>query len=366
MSGTEGSGDMSFGGDCRYRPVSLDEENLAAKGFSRYGERYPELFLKSSDYEKSQLDEHFRSYASHLQESLAVDDDAFFLDYIRWARVFLESLHFPPAILERSLVAFSDVLHQELPGEQDPKAQEYITRARTLLSAPPREDPSFIREDNPLAAQARAYLSALVAANQEDARVLIIGMLDMGVPVRDLYRHIFQPALQETGRLWQVRKVSVAEEHYITDTTRLFIALLYNRMREESRKQARKGRRLVAASVSGEFHDIGIRMVADFFEMDGWDTLYTGANTPAPSVVAMIRDYHADAIAISATIPVHVSRVYELVQAIRADPDTTETCIIAGGYPFSLVPNLWKCIGADAGAASADEAVEKANRLVFS
>lgn len=357
---------MSFGGDCLYRPVSLDEENLAAKGFSRYGERYPELLLKSSDYEKSQLDEHFRSYARYLQESLAVGDDAFFLDYIRWARVSLESLHFPPTILERSLVAFSDVLHQELPEDQGSKAQEYIMRSRALLSAPPREDPSFIRDDNPLAAQARAYLSALVAANREDARVLLMGLLDQNVPVRDLYRYIFQPALQETGRLWQIHQVSVAEEHYITDTTRLFIALLYTRMREESRTQARNGRRLVATSVSGEFHDIGIRMVADFFEMDGWDTLYTGADTPAPSVVAMIRDHHADAIAISATIPVHVSRVYELVRAIRADPNTARTPVIAGGYPFSLVPNLWKCIGADAGAASADEAVEKVNRLVFS
>lgn len=357
---------MSAVGDCLYQPVSLDEENLAATAFSRYRERYPELLLKSSDYEKNQIDEHFRSYARYLQESLAVDDDAFFLDYVRWARVFLESLHFSPTILERSLVVFSDVLRQELPEEQGSKAQEYVARARALLSAPPREDPSFIREDNPLAAQARAYLSALVAANREDARVLIIGMLDQGVPIRDLYRHIFQPALQETGRLWQVRKVNVAEEHYITDTTRLFIALLYNRIKEESRNQKRKGRRLVATSVSGEFHDIGIRMVADFFEMDGWDTLYTGANTPAPSVVAMMRDHHADAIAISATLPVHVSRVYELVRAIRADPDTARIPVIAGGYPFSLVPNLWKCIGADAGAASADEAVGKANQLVSS
>jgi methanogenic corrinoid protein MtbC1 len=135
-------------------------------------------------------------------------------------------------------------------------------------------------------------------------------------------------------------------------------------MMEESRKQERKGRSLVATSVSDEFHDIGIRIVADFFEMDGWDTLYTGANTPAPSVVAMIRDHHADAVAISSTMPVHISRVYELIRAIREDPKTAGTHIIVGGYPFSLVPNLWKCMGADAGAVSADEAVGKANQLV--
>lgn len=355
---------MSSGGDCLYRPVSFDEENVAAKAFSRYGEQYPELLQKSGDYLKSNLDENFRSYARYMQESLAVDNGAFFLDYITWARVYFESLHLPPNTLERSLVAFSDVLDRELPEEQGSKARAYITSARTLLSAPLRENPSFIREDNPLAAQARAYLSALIAANREDARVLLLGLLDQNVPVRDLYRYLFQPSLQETGRLWHIRQISVAQEHYITDTTRLFIALLYDRMMEESRKQARKGRILVATSVSDEFHDIGIRIVADFFEMDGWDTLYTGANTPAPSVVAMIRDHHADVVAISTTMPVHISRVHELIQAIRENPDTTGTHIIVGGYPFSLVPNLWKCMGADAGAVSADEAVGKANQLV--
>ncbi|MDD4138379.1 MAG: cobalamin B12-binding domain-containing protein, partial [Methanoregula sp.] len=142
------------------------------------------------------------------------------------------------------------------------------------------------------------------------------------------------------------------------------IALLYDRMMKESRKQNRKGRSLVATCVSDELHDVGIRMVADFFEMDGWDTQYLGANVPAASIVAMIRDRHADAIAISSTMPYHIPRVYELIRAIRADPTTAGTRIVIGGYPFNLMPDLWKRIGADAGAISADEAVEKVNRLV--
>ena len=43
---------------------------------------------------------------------------------------------------------------------------------------------------------------------------------------------------------------------------------------------------MVATCIGGELHEIGIRMVADFFEMEGWDTYYLGANTPADAVVA--------------------------------------------------------------------------------
>jgi methanogenic corrinoid protein MtbC1 len=357
-------GDMRSGGNCQYLPVTVDEEKIAARAFERYEARYPESFRKSSDYLKSHLNEDLRSHVRYMKESLAIDDPAIFLDYVSWLQVLFIWLHFPGDALEATLEVFSEVLLEELPEEKGVKASQYIAQARALISASPHEIPSFIQENNPLAAPARAYLTALLATNQEAARVILMEQLDRGVPVHDLYRALFQPVLQETGRLWQIQQVSVAQEHYITEVTRLFIALLHERMKKESRIQKRKGRLLVATCVSDELHDVGIRMVANFFEMDGWDTLYTGANTPAPSIVAMIQDRHADAIAISTTMPFHIPRVYELIRAIRANPGTAGTRIIVGGYPFNLVPGLWKCVGADAGAVSADEAVEKVNRLI--
>ena len=355
---------MDSEGNNLYQPVVMDEEKIATKAYQRYKELYPEAFWKFSEYQKSHASEDFKYHVRYLRESLAVDDPAIFLDYVSWAQVILTSFSLPGDILATSLVAFNEVLVQELPEKEGVKASAYIEKARALLSSPPLEMPSVIGEGNPLAAQARAYLSALLATDREAARIIIMEQLGRDVPIRDLYRYIFQPALQETGRLWQTRQVSVAEEHYITEATRLFIALLYNRMIKESRNQKRKGRSLIATCVSDELHDIGIRMVADFFEMDGWDTLFIGANTPASSIVAMIRDRHADAIAISSTMPYHIPRVYEMIRAIRGDPKTAGTRIVIGGYPFNLIPDLWKRVGADAGALSADEAVEKVNRLV--
>jgi len=355
---------MAPGKNNLYHPVAMDEGKIATKAYDRYGELYPELFRKFSDYQRSHTLEDFRYHVRYLRESLAVDDPAIFLDYVSWAQVVLTSHYLPADTLATSLVAFNEILLKELPEEEGLIASAYIAQARALLASPPQEMPSYIREDNPLAAQARAYLSALFATDREKARVLIMEQLDRNVPIRDLYRYIFQPALQETGRLWQIRQANVAQEHYITGTTEQFITLLYNHVMQESRKQKRKGRSLVATCVSDELHDIGIRMVADFFEMAGWDSVYIGANVPAASIIAMIQDRHADAIAISSTMPYHLPHVYELIRAIRADPTTAGTRIVIGGYPFNLMPDLWKRVGADAGALSADEAVEKVNRLL--
>jgi methanogenic corrinoid protein MtbC1 len=105
-------------------------------------------------------------------------------------------------------------------------------------------------------------------------------------------------------------------------------------------------------------------MVADFFEMDGWDTYYIGANSPSKSVIQTVKDRKAAAVAISSTMSFHIPQVYSLIRSLRESPDTCNVKIIIGGYPFNIVPDLWKKIGADAYGGSGDDAVRLANQLV--
>jgi hypothetical protein len=97
-------------------------------------------------------------------------------------------------------------------------------------------------------------------------------------------------------------------------------------------------------------------MVADFFEMDGWDTFYVGANAPARSVAETVAERGADVLAVSATITSHVREVRELVGAVRASAECRGVKVIAGGYPFNVEPALWREVGADATAADAASA----------
>jgi methanogenic corrinoid protein MtbC1 len=130
-----------------------------------------------------------------------------------------------------------------------------------------------------------------------------------------------------------------------------------------SGKVPRRGKTLVAACVAEELHEVGIRMVADFFEMDGWDSYYIGANTPAQDLIAAVKERKADVVALSSTMAFHLPVVDYLIRSLRGDPATRHVKIIVGGYPFSIVTGLWAKIGADAYAESADEAVAAGNRL---
>jgi methanogenic corrinoid protein MtbC1 len=219
--------------------------------------------------------------------------------------------------------------------------------------------PCFIAEGTPLAPLATAYLQALLRGERHIACKLILDAAQSGIAVRDLYLQVFQPTQYEIGRLWQVNQISVAQEHYCTAAAQLIMSQLYPYVFGGEKTRGA----LVAACVSGELHEVGVRMVSDFFEMDGWRTYYLGANMPMAAVVQAVVQHQADVLAISATITYHARAVESLILAVRRTPECGRVKILVGGYPFKTDPGLWRMIGADGSAPDAPEAVLLANRL---
>jgi methanogenic corrinoid protein MtbC1 len=157
-----------------------------------------------------------------------------------------------------------------------------------------------------------------------------------------------------------MNKLSVAQEHYCTAATQMIMSQLYAHIFTSEKNE----RTMVATCVEGDYHEIGARMVADFFEMEGWNTFYLGANVPAPSILQTLAERQADLIVISATMTYHIRAVRKLIKAIRSSESTANVKIMVGGYPFNIASELWREVGADAYSASALESVKIAERLV--
>lgn len=86
---------------------------------------------------------------------------------------------------------------------------------------------------------------------------------------------------------------------------------------------------------------------------------------PDENLVELLKEEKPDILAISVTLPLHIDRATKLIEKVREDKQTSKIKIMVGGYPFSIVPDLWNKIGADASAESAKEAIETANKLVL-
>ncbi|PLX10427.1 MAG: hypothetical protein C0598_10415 [Marinilabiliales bacterium] len=204
------------------------------------------------------------------------------------------------------------------------------------------------------------YLNALLNKDRQSAEKLITDSLNNNVPIKDIYLSVFQPAQWEIGRLWQTNKITVAMEHYCTAATQFIMSRLYDHIFSTEKN----GLSLVATSVSGELHELGIRMVSDFFEMEGWHTYYLGANSTKEGILDMIKECNADILAISATMYYHIPHVQELITYIRQHNESDKLKIMVGGKAFNMGKNLWKETKADIYALDAQAAIEKSTEIL--
>ena len=90
-------------------------------------------------------------------------------------------------------------------------------------------------------------LRLLLRGNRQAASQLILTAVARGVTVKDIYLHVFQRTQYEIGRLWQINRISVAQEHFCTAATQLIMSQLYPHIF----RTERVGRRLVATCVGG-------------------------------------------------------------------------------------------------------------------
>lgn len=320
----------------------------------------PELNVRYDETGRAKCVQDVNYNLTYLAEAIACEGQSLFGDYVDWVHILFEGLGIPARDLADSLRITADVLHQRFPGEMGAIADPYIEAGLTRLAQSPSTVPSFINESQPLATLAGEYMEALRRGDRHAASRLVLDAVEQGTSIKDIYLHVFQRCQYEMGRLWQTNQVSVAQEHFCTAATQLIMSQLYPYLFSTERI----GRRMVATCVGDELHELGIRMVADFFEMEGWDTYYLGSNTPAQSVLQSVADQQADVLAISATMTFHVKKVRELIDQVRAAYASEQIKIIVGGYPFNVEPELWRQIGADGYARDAQQAISATNALI--
>ncbi|PAU92795.1 cobalamin-binding protein [Aliifodinibius salipaludis] len=339
--------------------LKAHKQELAELVTAMHFERHPELDECYGEEGREKCYEDTIYHLDYLEQAVCVDSKELFNTYLGWARTMLRERDIPSGDLVDNIVIIREAIKKVLPEEEAAILVTFINDGLSSIESSDEEPITFFDPDDPLTDEARNYLDLLLAGKRKKAAVLIEELVDDGVSIKDIYEHIFQKTQYEIGALWQRNQIMVAQEHYCTAATQLIMSQLYPKIfaMEKSDK------RLVACSVADELHEIGIRMVTDFFEMEGWDTHYLGANIPDKHLIRSVKEKNADVLAISVTIPLHISAAKDLIQTLRDESELDNVKIIVGGYPFKMIPDLWKKIGADGWAESADDAIETANKL---
>lgn len=199
---------------------------------------------------------------------------------------------------------------------------------------------------------AERFADLLLLRPPAEARAAALRLLHQGVSPRAIDLDVLAPALREVGHRWQQGQATVAQEHLATAVVGSVMAVIASRLQE----RPPLGRRIVLACTSDEMHELGLRMVSDFLEADGWEVLYVGASTPGPDLLLLVDRFQPDVVGLSTTRTTHLPVVQAIVSSLRqrANPPF----VILGGAAYGGDATLARWLGGDAfapdaGAASA-------------
>lgn len=192
------------------------------------------------------------------------------------------------------------------------------------------------------------FRKALDAQDKEKALELCLKSLEAGkITVQDLYIQILTPALNDWKCDYNTDRLCIWNEHVRSSIVRTIIECCYPhiiRLRKEKTGDA-IGPKVAVVCPPEEYHEIGARMVADFFSIAGYDVVFVGANTPQESFMEAIGVVKPMYVALS------VSNYYNLINTRRIVNRLRERVkdlkIIVGGNAFNSNPGYWKEIGAD-------------------
>jgi methanogenic corrinoid protein MtbC1 len=170
-----------------------------------------------------------------------------------------------------------------------------------------------------------AFLAALLARDSARARQTVETALEEGLPIPDIYLEVLAPALREIGHRWAMGALNVAEEHYATAVAQSIL----DGLSRQFKRAPKDGRLAVVSGTPEELHALGVRMVADFLEADGWEVLQLGPGAPARDIAQLVESEQPDVVALSTATASVLDGVVEVIRALAAlDP---RPCIVAGG-----------------------------------
>jgi len=174
----------------------------------------------------------------------------------------------------------------------------------------------------------KEFLHALILGKHSLCSRLVRAYLEEQISIKELYEKIITKALYDVGELWEYNKISVATEHLAS----AIVEAILNQLYLEIISNEKRGKTVIAACVENEFHQIGIKMISDIFEINGWNALFLGSNTPTSELISFIKLRNPDLLAISLSLYFNLPGLEKMIQKVQKEfPDLP---ILVGGQAF--------------------------------
>jgi methanogenic corrinoid protein MtbC1 len=339
------------------RLISASAAGYASAAANLLLERHPDTAGRFGGEAFADWRAHLKQRLDELAAALLADEAQLFVSEVAWSAAAFRARQVPDSDLRASLECLRDVLGEELPAAAGELPRRYLDLGIAALERAPAEQEPPVAEESDARRLGLAYLEAALSGDRRPAVGAILAAIDGGLAVRTAFDALIY-AQQQVGEMWHASELGAGQEHFVTETTRSVMTLLT----QHGESKEANGKTVVVASVPGNDHDMGARVVAAFFEMEGWRTIHLAERLPAGELALGLEAFEADLLALSMSLSTQLRATIDLVAKARGGRPGLK--ILVGGRSLARSPQLCNWIGADACGKTAEDAVRLGGQLV--
>ncbi len=304
--------------------------------------------------------DHFAYLLEELAAAIRAGRVELFSRHLKWRQGSLEARRFDTTTGRDALFVLRETLSRELPPDARSLANEYIVLAIDELDRGGSSPEQGLTADTENGALALRFLEKILEGDRRGAIRVILSAVDAGSDPRNVYTDVLLKVQEEVGRMWHADEIMIGEEHFGTETVRNTMAILAHRYAPDTTD----GPTVLSAAVQGNAHDMGVRAVADFFEMEGFKSVCIGSDVPPLDLAQAVNAFGADLVSLSVAMPTQLKACERAIATIRELDQARRVKILVGGRVFRETPDLWKQYDADGFAEGPREAIAKARELL--
>jgi len=179
------------------------------------------------------------------------------------------------------------------------------------------------------------YIRFTQFLDQEDksgAVSYIQKLLQEGLAPAALLQDFLTPALSAWTCPIEDKEACIWKEHARTAIVMTILEMAYPAVAAAKQTVRPVGKTVIVVCPSEEFHEVGPLIVANYFELAGFEARYIGANTPKDDILSAVKILKPDYLALSVTSFYNVVQTRKVLEEVRQKFPHVK--LIIGGTAF--------------------------------
>lgn len=192
------------------------------------------------------------------------------------------------------------------------------------------------------------FVRLLESNDRAEAIRYALSKLESGeIDIVTLYSELLAPSLNDMV-CHEDEDTCIWKEHVRSSLVRAIIESCYPHVLREAMAGRKDlgGERVLVVCPTEEYHELGARMVADFFTLAGYEVTFIGANTPRRVILSATRHVRPKYLAMSVTNYYNLFDARQVIDAVREELGA-DVKIIVGGSAFLRNEDAASEVGAD-------------------